>query len=58
MSTIEEDINNMIAAAVVLGFKEFPGTIDSYICTKDQIVALCAIVAQEAIRQAQAEVDV
>lgn len=53
MTTIEEDIDNMVLAAITLGFKELPN--GKYECTKEHIVALCAIVANEAINQTMAE---
>lgn len=51
---MEEDIENMIRAAEMLGFKAIDGNKNKYECTKDQIVALCAIVANAAIEQVKA----
>lgn len=51
------DLDSIIQGALVLGFSEVHGAdgIIGYQCTREQLIALCTIVAQEAIKQAREE---
>lgn len=49
------DMDAIVAGAVVLGFEKQPD--GKYICTRDQLITLCAIVAQETVKQVRGESD-
>lgn len=52
MTTLKEDMDNIVLAAVTLGFEEQPD--GKYLCSREHIISLCAIVAQESMSQVNA----
>ena len=55
MDDLEMDKQNMILAALTIGFKDIGD--NNLQCTKEQLIALMAIVANTAIEQALASED-
>ena len=51
-----DGLDSVVQGALVLGFvKKDDG---NYECTREQLITLCAMIAQEAIRQARDEMKV
>ena len=50
---MDKDLDNIILGALALGFEEVAP--DRYQCSKEQLLMLCAIVANETVKQMENE---